>query len=142
IAVAAAADVVDLRYARRADERSKRVHEIGAVDVIANLFAIVTKDAIRPPGDRADHEVREKTVQLRAGVRGAGETTAAETDRRHVEVTAVFLDENIGRGLRRAEERVLRVVDAHRLGNPGLVFVARFDFPAQRKVAQRQTVRG
>ena len=68
-------------------------------------------------------------MQLRAGVRGSGEASAAKTRCRHSEVASVFLHQNIGRRFRRAEKRVLRVIDAHRLGNPGLVFVAGLDLP-------------
>ena len=69
IAVAAAANVINFARARRANKRGEGVHQIGAVNVVAHLFALVTEDAIRPPGDGADHQVGQKPVQLRAGVR-------------------------------------------------------------------------
>ena len=80
-------------------------------------------------------------MQLRAGVGGTGQATAAKTGRRHSEIAAVFLHQNIRGRFRCAEERMLRVIDAHRFGNAGLVFVALGDFPAQRQLAQRQPIR-
>ena len=53
-------------------------------------------------------------MELRAGVVGAGQAAAAERHRRHVEVAAVLLHEQVGGGLRDAEQRVRRAVDRHR----------------------------
>ena len=53
-------------------------------------------------------------MQPRAGMVRAGEAAAAEADGRHVEVAAVLLDEQVGRRLRGAEERVQAAVDRHR----------------------------
>ena len=107
------------------------------MDVVAYLFAFVTKDAIRPAAHRADHQIRKKAMQLRPSMRRSSETTATERDRRHSEIAPVFLNENVPGNLGRAKERMLCVIDAHRFGNARLVFVARLDFPAFLQFAQR-----
>ena len=137
IAKAATAHVVNFRDARLIDEGGKRFDQIEAVNVIAHLFALVTKDAIGPADDAAFHQVGKKAVQLRAGVRRASQTAAAETRRRHSKIAAVFLHQNIGRDFRGAKQRMLRLIDAHRFGNSRLEFVTRLDFPARFEFAQR-----
>ena len=67
VAVPAAADVVHFSAARRANELCKRFDQVEAVDVITNLFALVSEDAVRPAAHRTDHQVRQETVQLRPG---------------------------------------------------------------------------
>src|ERR1700758_4826797 len=74
-------------------------------------------------------------------MRRPGETTATERDGRHSKISSVFLGENVRGYFRRAKERMLSVIDAHRFGNAGLVFVTRLDFPAFLQFAQRQTIR-
>src|SRR6266571_4785883 len=74
-------------------------------------------------------------------MRRSRKTTATERNRRHSEISSVFLDENVRSDLGCAKERMLRVIDAHGLRNAGLVFVARLDFPAFLQFAQRKAVR-
>ena len=66
-------------------------------------------------------------MQLCAGMRRPGQATAAKTRRGHSEVAAVFLDEDVRRGLRCTKEGMFRVIDAHCFRNAGLVLCpARF----------------
>src|SRR5439155_3211565 len=74
-------------------------------------------------------------------MRRSRKTTAAERNRRHSEVAPVFLNEDVRGDLGRAKEGMLRVIDAHGLGNARLVFVARLNFPAFLKFAQRKAIR-
>ena len=69
-------------------------------------------------------------MQLGAGVRGPGQATAAKTNGLHAEIMSVFLHQHVRCDFGCAEERVFRVVDAHRFRNTGFVFVAGLDFPA------------
>jgi hypothetical protein len=62
-------------------------------------------------------------VRARVGMVRAGEAAATKADGWDPEVTAVLLDEQIGGGLRHAEERVERLVDRHRRGNAVVVLV-------------------
>src|SRR5712692_2840230 len=139
--MAATADIVNFTHARRANKFSKRFHEIEAVDVVADLLAFVAEDAIRTAADGTGHEIRKKPVQLSAGVRRTGQASAAKTNRRHSKITTIFLDENVSRGFGSAEERMLRVIDAHRFGDSRLVLMTRLDFPTLFQLTQRQLVR-
>src|SRR5260370_7924242 len=132
----AAADVVNLARARRANELGERFDKVKTVDVIAHLFALVSENAIRPAGHSADHEIRKKPVQLGPGVSRTREAAAAKRNGWHSKITSVFLDENVSRDFRSAKERMLRVIDAHRFGNSRLVLVPLFDLPALLKFAQ------
>ena len=67
--MAAAANVINLPAARRANEFHECFDQIEAVDVVANLFSFVAENAVRPSIHRTDHQVREKTVQFRSGLR-------------------------------------------------------------------------
>ena len=69
---------------------------------------------------------------------GAGEAAPAKADRRHAEVTAVLLNEQIGGGLRHAEERVQRLVDRHRRGNAVVVLVLLGQLEARLVLDERQ----
>ncbi len=93
----------------------ERFDQIEAVNVVADLFSFVAENPIRSAAHGTDHQVREKTMQLGPGVRRSGETAATERNRRHSEISPVFLDENIRCNFRRAEKRMLGVIDTHRL---------------------------
>src|SRR5205814_8403245 len=95
VAVPAASDVIDFPGARRANEFDECFNQVETVDVVAHLFAFVTENAVRPTGHSADHQIGKKTMQFRSRVRRSGETTAAERYRRHSEIAAVFLDQDV-----------------------------------------------
>ena len=80
-------------------------------------------------------------MQLRPGVRRTRQATAAKASGRHAKITSVFLHKHVGRDFRRAKEGVLRLVDAHVLGDALLVFVPGLDFPTRWQFLQRQAVR-
>jgi len=138
----AAADVVDLARTRAVDEFGKRFDQIETVNVIADLFSLVTEQPIWSATHSANHQVRQKTMQLGSGVRRSSQTTAAKGNSRHSEIPCVFLDENVRCNFRSAEERMLCVIDTHRLRNATLVFVPRLYFPSLLEFTQRQTIRG
>ena len=70
----------------------------------------------------------------------AGEAAAAEADRGHVEVPPVLLDEQVGGGLRGAEQRVGRQVDRHRRVDAPVIAVVLRQLQPGRQVLQRQPV--
>src|SRR5215475_6720274 len=78
IRVATPADVVNFTCARRGDKFLERFDQIDAVNVIADLFPFVSEHAIRATGHRTNHQVGEKSMQLRTGVRRASQATAAK----------------------------------------------------------------
>src|SRR5665811_1586735 len=57
VALTPAADVVDGRRARLGVEDGESVHEVGAVDVVAHLLAVVAADDVGIAGHRAAHPV-------------------------------------------------------------------------------------
>ena len=57
-------------------------------------------------------------MQLGAGVLGPRQAAGAEADRRHVEVAAVLLHQQVGSRLRSAEEGVRGAIDRHRRVDP------------------------
>src|SRR4051794_26517852 len=74
-------------------------------------------------------------------MRRTGETTTSEAGGRHSKVAAVLLHEDVGGSFRRAEERMLRVIDAHRFRDARLVLVALGNLPSLRQLAERKAVR-
>ncbi len=80
-------------------------------------------------------------MQSRAGVVGAGEAATAEADGRHAEVAAVLLDEQVGRGLGDAEQRVRRGIYRHRRVDPAKVAVVRRKLEPVAGLDQRQLIR-
>src|SRR5215469_5468791 len=115
IALAAAAQIVDLARARRRNERLERAHHVEAVNLVAHLLALVAEYRERLAAQGGLDEKAEKAVQLDPAVVGPGETSAAKARCRHAEITAVLLNDQVRGGLRRAEQAVLAPVDAHRL---------------------------
>src|SRR5437773_5145162 len=140
IAKASTDDVVTFSYSRLTTAGRKRFHQIEAANVIAPLFALVTDAAIGPADDATLHQVSKKPVQLSASVSWAGQTAAAKTRRRHSEIAAILLHQNIRRHFRGPKKRMLGRIDAHRFGNSRFEFVTGLDFPARFEFAQRQTI--
>ena len=85
--------------------------DIAAVNVVADLFALVAEDPVLAPLEVALHQIAEEAVQLHAGMIGARQTAAAKAAGGHVEVAAVLLHHHVGRDLARAEETVQALVD-------------------------------
>jgi len=88
---AAAAHVVDLAGAGVGSESLDSTDNVVAMNIVANLLALVAEDGVLEPGHGRFDEIRKKAVQLDAGVRRAGEAAAAENADVHFEVAAVFL---------------------------------------------------
>ena len=53
IAVASAAYIVDLAAARFADKMPECIYQVVAVDIVADLFALIAKDGVGTAGDDA-----------------------------------------------------------------------------------------
>ena len=74
------------------------------VNVVADLFAFVTKDLVFPAFEVALDEVGKETVQLDTGVVGPGEATTTQTTGRHAKVATVFLNHDISSHLGGSKE--------------------------------------
>lgn len=97
-------EVVDLGDAGCLDEGRHEAGNVEGVNVVANLFPLVTKDAVFLPLKVALHEVAEESMEFDSGVVGPGEAAAAQAAGGHVEVAAVFLDDDVGGHLGGSEE--------------------------------------
>ena len=84
-----------------------------AVDIVADLFALIAEDGVGPASDYTFYQVAEKAVQFGGGMRGAGQAAAAEGGGFESEVTAVFLDQDIASDHHRdADIRDTAAIDA------------------------------
>src|SRR6476660_6246670 len=107
IAKAATAHVINFRYARLIDEGGKGFLQIEAVNVIAHLFALVTKDAIRPANDATLHKVSKKSVKIRAGMGRTSQTAATIERRQHSKIAAILLHQIWSCHIRGPKKRML-----------------------------------
>jgi len=137
----AAAEIVDRARAGVAEKRPQRAHEIGGVDVVADLFALVAVHGIGLPGQGALHEIGQESVQRHAGMIGPGQAAAPETGGAQAEIAAVFLHEQIGRHLGNPEKAMQAGIDGHgfvdTVRSPGM---AGGQLPAGGRFLQRQAV--
>ena len=141
--LSAAPDVVDGSTKRVLVKMPECTDEVGAMDIIPNLFALVAKHCVRVLTDCTLRQVREEAVELGTGVPGTGETPTAKAGGLHPEISPIFLNQQVRCRLRHAEEAMGRVVNAHRLVDP--VFVKRMrclNLPPSLKLHQRQEVWG
>src|SRR5438477_7159844 len=113
--MATAANIVYSAGARRLHEMPESVDQVPGMDVVADLLSLVAEHRIGLTGNRAFDEIGEKTVQHRPRMARSAQTATAETGRFEAEITAIFLDEDIGRQFRRAEQAMQTMIDAHRL---------------------------
>jgi hypothetical protein len=113
---AATADVVDLAAAGVFKEGVHEADDIQAVDVVADLLALVAEDIVLAFGEVAFDEVTEEAVELDAAVVGAGEAAAAEGAGFQAKVAAIFLNQNIGSDFGGTEEAMLALVDGEVFG--------------------------
>lgn len=96
VAAGATAHVVDFAGPWIEKEFVESADQVGAVNVVSYLFALVSENFVRRSSSRALHQVRKETVQLSTRVIWSGEASPAEAGGFHSEVTAIFLDEDIG----------------------------------------------
>ena len=121
-------------------ECRERGDEVGGVDVVAHLLTAIPEHRVRLTGHRAAHQVGQKPVQPRAGMVGAGQAAAAETDSGQLEVAAVLLHEQIRRRLRDPEQRMSALVDRHRRIDPLVIRVILSQLQTPRQLHQGQLV--
>ena len=69
----AATEVVNLASLRCGHKRGHETGDVEGVDIIANLFTLVSKDLILPSFQVAFDEIGQKAVQLDAGMVRTGE---------------------------------------------------------------------
>src|SRR5262249_26229669 len=69
--------------------------DVVGVDVVADLFPLVSVDPVDEALTYRARDVREEAMELGSRVVSAGNTTGPERDGGHVEVAAVFLYEQV-----------------------------------------------
>ncbi len=140
IAVTRTAHVVHLADAGGLVELIKRRDQVGAMDVVPDLFALVAVDDVG--GSRTDtlHQIGQEAVQRGPRVVGPGQASAPEARGAQLKVATVLLDQQVRRRLRDAEQGMGRGVDGHRLVDPFPIRVGGIKLPAGLPLEQRQRV--
>src|SRR5216684_6093386 len=95
--LAASTQVVYLAGAGICREFLDRADYVVAMNVVANLFALIPEDAVAPAAYRDFHQIGQKTVQLHARMRWSREAAAAKNPDLHLEITAILLSHDICR---------------------------------------------
>jgi hypothetical protein len=135
----AAAEIVDFRDPRRFPELVHEGCDVFGVDVIPHLLAFVAEDLVLAAFEAAADQIAQEPMQFHAGVIRAGQASAAQAAGRHAEVAAVFLNHDVARDLRRAEDGMLALIDGEIfrdtvfIGRVGIV-PARFQFGQSQRI--------
>src|SRR5262245_54445114 len=100
----AAAEIVDLGTPRTLIESMHEGRDVFGMDVVAHLLSTVPVDSVLLIVHVALDQVAEEAVQLDPGMVRARQAASSQTARRHAEVPAVLLDEDVRRQPGDAEE--------------------------------------
>src|SRR5208283_767519 len=92
---AAPAQVINFSRPRRAVKFEEYRYDIVAVDLIADLLALVTKDRIVNPLDGAHNYICQIAMQFDCGMLRSGQAAAAKDSDWHIEITAKFLAKHV-----------------------------------------------
>ena len=106
IGVPCATGVINFALPRILVKMPKHIDEVETVDIVADLFSLVAKNRVFLSRRDAFGEIGEEAVKLGAAVLGAGEATSAESSGLEAEIASVFLDHDVGRNFRGAENTV------------------------------------
>src|SRR5215471_8122093 len=113
----APAAVIGLAAPRILGKSVNEPDQIQLVNSVAHLFALLTKHAIPLTLDVAFDKVAEEPMQLDAAMIRPGQATSPQAAGFHPKVATVFLDHDIGRHFRGAENTVLGLVNGEIFGD-------------------------
>src|SRR6266550_1966275 len=99
------------------------------VNIVAHLLALVAKNGISAAAECHLHQIRQKAMQLHAGVRWPRQAATSKNPYLHVEVAPIFLRDEIRRRFRSAEQRMQRLIDPTALGDTREIFRPRVVVP-------------
>ena len=101
----------------------ERLHQIGRMDIVAHLLALVAEYRVFAALHIALGEIAEEAMQLDPGMVRAGQAAATQAASRQIEVAAIFLHHHIRRHLGSAEYGMLALIDRKALRDP--MFIGR-----------------
>ena len=84
------------------------------MDVVADLFALVSKNRVGPASELAFDEVREESVKFSAAVCRARQATPAEHTDLRAKIPSVLLAHYVCCNLACSKDRVFALVNGHR----------------------------
>src|SRR5882724_4736630 len=95
---APAAEVIDFARTRIRRKFLNCAYDVMAVNVVADLFGLVTENGISAAAKRNLYQIRKKSVQLNAGMRWSCQASTAKNTGIHGKVAAILLRHKIGGG--------------------------------------------
>jgi len=121
-----------------------RAHYVVAVNIVAHLLALITKDRVRAPCQRDLYQVRQIAMQLHAGMRRPGQAPSSKDTDLHIEIPSILLRDKISRRFRSPKRRMQCPVDPARFVHAGKIFrprvvIALFEF-LQRDLIRRVAI--
>ena len=121
------ANIIHLGYTGCSNEGIHKSRHIGAVDIVADLLALIPENGVGLFGKVTFYQVAEKAMELHTAVIGAREAPPPQAAGRHIEVAAIFLHQHIGSNFACAKKAVLALVyrkvfgDTFRIGRIGII---------------------
>src|SRR6266567_3974947 len=95
---APATEVINFAWTRARCKFLNCAYNVMAVNVVANLFGLVTKNGIAAAAKRNLYQIRKKSVQLNTGMRRPGQASTAKNTGIHAKVAPILLRHKIGGG--------------------------------------------
>jgi len=133
------AEIVHLACTWRFDKPFHELHHVKAMDVVSDLFTLVTVNLVRSTFEIALDQVTQEPVQFDPAVIRAGQTPAPQRARRHPKVPTVLLHHHVRSHFRRPENGMFALIDPERLRDA--VLVCRIGIiPARGQLDQRYLV--
>src|SRR5271157_2852907 len=114
----AAPQVVNLSRSRVVVERLECPDHVFAVNLVANLLALVTDDRVGLALDRDADQIGQEAMELNGAVEWPRQAAAPEDPGLQSEVAAVLLGHDVAGQLADAEETVQTAIDPAGLGDP------------------------
>src|SRR6478672_49920 len=113
IAIAAASHVVNRAGFRVLEKFVESPDKIIAMNVVSNLFALVTENCVWHTRNRTFHQIGKKAMKLGAGMIGSCETPATKATGTHSEVATILLYQHVSSHFRSPEQAMHSVIDRH-----------------------------
>ena len=113
----ATAKIVDLSAAGLFQELRYEADHVTRVNVVANLFSLVTVNLVLTALHIAADQITKKTMQLDGGMVWTRQASATQAAGRHPETSTILLHQDIGREFRSPKNRVRGLINGEILRN-------------------------